>query len=263
VLVGGRSVLFMIVALLLITWIISVPRISGRLVLGTAFGLVAVFLATALVLFLRVADRGVEFDWLAQFSAFTQLVPLHDSVLIALRDLPQLPGILLLDIVSTGQYILHGVFEFFALVRLKSPDDPLLLGRYEFGIFDHIQGIFQPGTELPDLETFNPTSGVFSTFWGPAYIDFGYYMILFAFAFGLVVDWARRLVDAGDLFAVPMHVLFVLQIALVPIANGLLMAAAITLNLAFFALWALSRLLAPIRAGWYGAATAGPERAAT
>jgi hypothetical protein len=60
-----------------------------------------------------------------------------------------------------------------------------------------------------------------------------------------------------------MHVLFVLQIALVPIANGLLMAAAITLNLAFFALWALSRLLAPIRAGWYGAAAAGPERAAT
>jgi hypothetical protein len=209
--------------------------------------LLAVLLASMLLFYLRVAQRGVGLDELAKFSAFTLLVPLNDDALIAIRDLPALPSIALYNITAIGQYIVHGVFEFFALVQLKSPDDPLLLGRYEFMFLDQIQRIVLPGTPVADLETFNPTSAVFSTFWGPAYIDFGYFMVLFAFALGLAVDWARRLVASGDLFGVPLHALFVLQIALVPIVNGFLMSAAITLNLGFLGIWAFSRVLAAFR----------------
>ena len=117
-------------------------------------------------------------------------------------------------------------------------------------IIDPIQRMLFPGIKLPDLEVYNPVGNVFTTFWGPAYIDFGYLMVPFGFLFGLLVDLVKRQVDRGDLFAVPLYVIFLMQILLVPIGNGLQMAAAITLNLGFFGIRACSRFLASRR--WRG-----------
>jgi hypothetical protein len=240
--VGGRSTLFMVVALATITLLLVAPQISTKFILTVTSTLVLTFIATMILFAARLVERGASFEELAKFSTYTLLVPLDDSALIALRDLSLLPRLIVFYTTSVGQYILHGVFEFFSLLELKSPDDPLLFGRYEFVILDPLRRILSPGLQITDLELYNPTSGVFSTFWGPAYIDFGYFMIPFGFAFGCAVSLSRVLVDRGDLFALPLYVLFLLQILLIPIANGLQMSGAIALNLGFFAIWIFSRI---------------------
>jgi oligosaccharide repeat unit polymerase len=252
ILLSGRSILFVIVGSALIALVLVAPRVTAKLIKAVAATLL-LFLAAAVGLFsVRMIERGYAFDMLAQVSTFTLLVPLDDNVLIGLRDLSDFPKLALYNIAAIGQYMLHGVFEFFALVQLKSPDDPWLLGRYQLAVFDNIQKLFVPRDQIVDLESYNPTTSVFSTFWGPAYIDFGYLMMIYGFVFGLIVDRVRKLVDQGDLFALPLYALFLLQIFLVPV--GSLLAATSHVNLAFFGIWMLSRLLAKWRFGQDNAA---------
>ena len=239
---GGRSVLFMIVGLAAITWLLVVPVISRRQLLWGAGILAAVFLITMYLFVSRSVEKvGAHVDILAHESGYTKLVPLDLGTIATMKNLPNFGRYLLYYVMSVGQYFLHGVFEFFYLVRAKGPDSTLLWGRYQFTLYDQaIRAIMGPGS-VPDLETYNPTSGLFSTFWGPAYIDFGYFMVIYGFICGYLTDRVRGLVARGDLFALPLYVLLVLQIFLVPVVNGVLMAAAAMLDVGFFGIWLLTR----------------------
>ena len=239
---GGRSVLFMVVGLAAITWLLVVPVISRRQLLWGAGILAAAFLVTMYLFVSRSVELvGAHVDILAHESGYTKLVPLGVGTIATMRDLPDFGRYLLYYVMSVGQYFLHGVFEFFYLVRAKGPDEALLWGRYEFTLYDQvIRAIMGPGS-VPDLETYNPTSGLFSTFWGPAYIDFGYFMVIYGFIFGYLTDRVRDLVARGDLFALPLYVLLILQIFLVPVVNGVLLAAAAILDVGFLGIWLLAR----------------------
>jgi hypothetical protein len=239
---GGRSVLFLVFGVALVSWLLIVPKVSRRhIVYG--FGLLVVLFFATMYLFVgRVVEAvGVHVDRLARLSDYTRLVPLDVDTLNTMRDLPDLGRYLLYYATSVGQYILHGVFEFFYLVQAKSHEQGLLWGRYQFTLYDHAQrAILGPGA-VPDLETYNPTSGLYSTFWGPAYVDFGYFMVIYGFVFGYLTGRVRGLVERGDLFALPLYALFILQIFLVPIANGLIMASSVVLDVGLFCIWLLTR----------------------
>jgi hypothetical protein len=239
---GGRSVLVVAFALAVISWLITVPHVSRRHVLWFLGLLSALFVATMYLFVARVVENvGVQVDRLASLSDYTKLVPLDSDVIATMRDLPNLGRFLLYYFTSVGQYVLHGVFEFFYLVQAKSPDQALLWGKYQFTLYYQIlRAIFGPES-IPDVELYNPTSGLFSTFWGPAYIDFGYLMVVYGFVFGYATGSVRRLVERGDLFALPLYALLILQIFLIPIVNGVLMASAIILNVGFFGIWLLTR----------------------
>jgi hypothetical protein len=98
-------------------------------------------------------------------------------------------------------------------------------------------------TELPILgvEAANPRSGIFTTFWGPAYIDFGLLMIPYAFLLGAVIDYFRVQVQRGDFLALPLYSLFIVQVAISPWVNGFATAAASYLNIGLFLLWLVGR----------------------
>jgi hypothetical protein len=239
---GGRSVLVLAFALVVIGWLLTVPTISRRQTLWFIGLLSVVFFLTMYLFVARVVEAvGVRVDRLAGLSDYTKLVPLGADTLATMRDLPDLGRFFLYYVTSVGQYVLHGVFEFFYLVQAKSPDQGLLWGKYQFTLYDQVRrAIWGPGS-VPDLEAYNPTAGLFSTFWGPAYIDFGYLLVVYGFVFGYVTGSVRRLVERGDLFALPLYALLVLQIFLVPIVNGVLMASAVILNVGLFGIWLLSR----------------------
>lgn len=239
---GGRSILVVAFALAAISWLIVVPHVSRRQVLWFLCLLLAVFLATMYLFVARVVENvGVQVDRQASLSDYTKLVPLDVDVIATMRDLPALGRFLLYYVTSVGQYVLHGVFEFFYLVQAKGPDQGLLWGKYQFTPYYQIQkAIFGPAA-IPDVEAYNPTSGLFSTFWGPAYIDFGYLMVVYGFVFGYATGSVRKLVERGDLFALPLYALLILQIFLVPIVNGVLTASAVILNVGFFGIWLLTR----------------------
>ena len=70
---------------------------------------------------LRSTSRGAELFLIARWSNYTGLVPLSDSTMIAIRDLPLFAGVFIFYVTSVGQYILDGVFEFFSLLQLRVP----------------------------------------------------------------------------------------------------------------------------------------------
>jgi oligosaccharide repeat unit polymerase len=240
---GGRSVLFVAAGMAVISWLLLVPNVSRRQLFYLLGLVLVVFLATMYLFVGRAIETvGVQVHRLASASDYTKLVPLDSDTLVTMRDLPNLGRYFLYYVTSMGQYILHGVFEFFYLVQAKSPDEGFLWGRYQLTLYDQLQRAMSGAGSVPDLEAYNPTTGLFSTFWGPAYIDFGYLTIVYGFFFGYITGRVRRLVEQGDLFALPLYVLLILEIFLVPIVNGVLMASAVVLNVGFFGIWVLTRL---------------------
>ncbi len=203
----------------------------------------ALFFATMYLFVGRVVEvMGAHVEVLASTSDYTKLVPLGAGTLAKMKNLPDFGRYLLYYVTSLGQYVLHGVFEFFYLVQAKAPDQEFLWGRYQFTLYDQVQRALLGVRAVPDLEAYNPTTGLFSTFWGPAYIDFGYLMVLYGFVFGYLTERVRMLVERGDLFALPLYALLIFQIFLVPTVSGLIVASATILNLGLFVIWLLSRL---------------------
>ena len=239
---GGRSVLVTTVALALLGWLLVVPAILRRHVLWM-IGLLSVLFLVTMYLFVSraVEGVGVRVDRLASLSDFTKLVPLDIDIISTMRDLPSFGRFCLYYVTSVGQYVLHGVFEFFFLVQAKSPDQNLLWGQYQFTLYGQAQRAILGSSAIPDPEIYNPTSGLFSTFWGPAYIDFGSLMVVYGFIFGSVTGRIGKLVERGDLFAVPLYALLIFQIFLVPIVNGVLMASSVVLDVGFLGIWILAR----------------------
>ena len=146
-------------------------------------------------------------------------------------------------VISVGQYFLHGFFEYFLMIKQKDPTDPALLGRYQFDIIDRIWTVIARAIDLPvnSVERYDPRSGVFTTFWGAGFIDFGSFIILYGFVVGAIVDYFRVQVQRGDLFAFPLYVLLIVQVFMSPWINGFAMAAASYVNLGLFGIWAASR----------------------
>jgi hypothetical protein len=131
------------------------------------------------------------------------------------------------------------VFGFFNIVMDRA-DSALALGRYEFFPLDRIL-VFLAKLGLvsqpPDINLLNPRSGVYSTFWGPAYIDFGIGTPIFTFLFASTIRFFERQYQSGELFALPLYALFLVQIAMMPVTSGLSAAATLYANMGLFALW--------------------------
>jgi hypothetical protein len=52
-------------------------------------------------------------------------------------------------------------------------------------------------------------------------------------------------VERGDIFALPLYVLLLVQVMMVPVANGLQMGDALYMNIGLFGLWIAARALSP------------------
>ncbi len=243
-LVGGRSTLALVVCLSSIAFVLGSPRLTR----GHAFTAIAVLIMALIITLLlfvpRLLETGPDLSERIRLSGFNQLVPLNDAALSIARNSNLWASAITLYLLSLGQYVVHGVFEFFALVRYKNPTDPMLFGRYQLIIFDQISKVFHGfvAGEGVDLEAFNPRSGVYTTFWGPAFIDFKYFMPLYSWTFGVVVSYFQKRVSDGDVYALPLHCLFLFQIGSSIVANGLLWAAAIYSNVMFFVVWLALRI---------------------
>ena len=66
-------------------------------------------------------------------------------------------------------------------------------------------------------------------------------MVVYGFVFGDATSSVRRPVERGDLFSLPLYALLILQIFLVPVVNGVLMASAVVPNVVFFGVCVLTR----------------------
>lgn len=251
-LLGGRSSLALVIVLAAIAYALTATEFrKNHLVVGGLVGVGAI-IVTMVFFALRALESGLPIEERIRLSGYNQLVPLNDWLIGTVRDAPIWLAAPILYILSLAQYLAHGVFEFFLLLKQKSPDDPALLGRYQFVIFEQLHKVFSSffSAKAIDLEIYNPRSGLYTTMWGPAFIDFKFFMPIFAFLLGFTVSFFRRRVAQGDIAALPLYCLFLFQVAIGIMANGFSWAAAIYANVMFFAAWALiniARMYTPKR----------------
>lgn len=238
---GGRSTLALVGCLGIIAFFLGSPRLTRRHVI---FVIAALFVGIALTMALfvpRLLESGLDLTERVRISGYNQLVPLDDWVMIFARNANPWVSATMLYVLSLGQYFLHAVFEFFALMREKNPSDPFLLGRYQFIIADQFAKVIEhfTGGRHVDLEIYNPRSALYTTFWGPAFIDFKYLMPIYSWVFGIVVSYFQKRVSDGDVYALPLYCLFLFQIGSSIMVNGIIWAAAIYSNVMFFIVWLL------------------------
>ena len=89
-----------------------------------------------------------------------------------------------LGMINFGQYYLHGVFEFGYLYNNYKKN--YWYGGYTFNIFaKFINIVFRTNINLKEIQQSPPRTGVYTTFFGPIFIDFGWFSLVFVFFFGV------------------------------------------------------------------------------
>lgn len=246
---GSRSALLMTMTALGITLLLVLPKLTRRLLALALLAAGGAFALSMHFFISRLEETLYPLEFFALNSGYTELVPPTPEAIDLIRTLNPPLDQLYFYVLSILQYATHGVFEFFLLLDIKAGapvSDPLQWGRFQFIIVDQILKVVSPPNEVVDLGELNPRTGLFSTFWGPAYFDFGTWLPLYGFAFGFVGNFFQSRVRRGDVYALPLYGLLLYQIALVPMVN-LVESSALYYFLFLFFLWLLMSTLSSNR----------------
>lgn len=245
--VGSRSSLLFVFLTFGIASLLLLQRIRLRDVLLLVAGAAVLIVVSSAIFAARVEQVGRSLTEAARTSAYTAQVPVSQEFLDIIDTTD--PGIVdPAGALSLVQYYLSGLLEFFVLLEAK--EDGFLYGQYQFFLFGKFW-YYATGADATDynnmMDSANPRPGVFQSFFGPAYIDFGILMPVFCFLFGAVAAFARVSVQAGNPFAFPFYVFCLMTIALAPTVSGLLAAAGVFSFVLYFALWATSASMMRLR----------------
>ena len=121
-----------------------------------------------------------------------------------------------IGIYSLKHYFAHGAFEYIRLVNHLEKKTGYYYGMFEFHVFFKLFRVF--GLPIPSFEELNEVSykpAVYTTFWGPFYIDFGVFGIIVAFFWGRFVRKVYSRACAGH----PAYVVFYGYLATIILAS--------------------------------------------
>ncbi len=225
--VGSRSVLFVCTLVHVCAFLclrrargktLGIPGIAGSVVFG-----LLVIAVLAFVFQQRLASMGLSAIDSIQLSAYAFTLKPTDSVLMFLgrNDLTESFGAAVYSLIL---YVFHGFYEF--LLVFDNYQGPLTHGAQLFWLPMKVAGIVLPLPEPTDLEAFaGYRSGVFTTFAGPMYVDFGLAAPAFIFPVFYALAIPFRRLRNGDTrwFFAALQVVAIAAFA--PIA-GLLQSAA-------------------------------------
>lgn len=105
--------------------------------------------------------------------------------------------------VNFAQYYLHGVYEFGYLYNKY--DGNHYYGAYTFNVFvKFINIVFRTNIDLQKIQKAPPRIGIYTTFYGPIFIDFGWFSLVFMFFFGAVQKTIYNFVMMGRIQFIPL-----------------------------------------------------------
>lgn len=237
----SRSVLMTAALFVFVSWVNLAKQISARYAaLTTVVGLALGHLFASLMV-ARLDQFGTDVVSSQLYSVYSYCVPLNSWAWENLGS-DNSSRTLMLGYYSVLQYFLSGFFEFILLIDMK--DSNFAYGDYTFFILPKIMKFLSSdgaGGIYSNAELFNPRPGVFQSFFGPLYIDFGDFFVIPCVIFGFVAEMLRLHVRQGNMMAFPAYVLMVSQLLLSPSFPTLLMNAAIMTNFTFLVLYLASR----------------------
>jgi hypothetical protein len=89
-----------------------------------------------------------------------------------------------LGLINFVQYYLHGIYEFGYMY--DNHENSYNYGAYTFNVFaKFINIIFRTNIDLEKIQKSPPRTGIYTTFFGPIFMDFGWFSLVFMFFFGV------------------------------------------------------------------------------
>jgi hypothetical protein len=220
-LIASRSLLLVTAGLLFLYLVyFGVVRLSIKAVLSMIAAALGGLSLSAAVFLARL--EAMHMDPLASSmnSVYAFTVQPADWISNALAS--STPGsigfFLMYGVLNTTQYLVHGLLEFFYLFDNFSAQHTF--GALTFSVYYKFVAIvvglpFEQGA----ISSAAPRIGVFTSFFGPLYVDFGWLGPVLMFAFGALarrLHWGLRLDDGA---AIPLYLYVVVVIAFFPIVN--------------------------------------------
>lgn len=119
---------------------------------------------------------------------------------------------------NVAQYYCHGIFEFAYLQ--KKYENPHYYGAFTFGIiFKFTNIILGTNIDLNKIQNSAPRTGIYTTFFGPTYIDFGWLAPFFMFFFGILQSIVYNKILKGNFKYIPLLFYFLIIDFFIPVIN--------------------------------------------
>ncbi len=215
---------------------------NRRVILPVATGLAVVLAISILTFFSRIDQMGLEVLFTIFESAYGYtLSPTPEaSVLLQRNDGFSL---FLQSLLPILQYYLHGLFEF-GLLWTRPDSQTFTLGGQIFAPYAKLLGMLGViGRDVIDYEAAYFRTGIFTTFFGPVWSDFGWFSPIFMFFFGFVAKLLSRRSSSNDVAAFPIYAFFVVVIFFMPVVNFFVSAQGMYAVNAFLVYWIYEKYL--------------------
>lgn len=185
------------------------------------FGFALAVIMAAMFLW-RVQEMGLDIAFSVLNSGFAYTVTPTDAVLSLAKD--DIFGDLFLAMISLVQYVIHGFYEFQLLVENFN-------GNHTYGqqvlwfpikVFNTLGG----SINIADLEAFEGVRyGIFTTFFGPVFIDFGVYMPVASGLIFFILSIPIGFLNPARIWLVAYCALICTLVICLPVWNSILTAA--------------------------------------
>lgn len=221
VLLGSRSIIF-VLFILLGLYLFYFKKIKITLFKG--LGLVMVIFSFMLIMNYIFVERTKIFAGENTYELFLNQSNINYTVTSSydfkntFNKVNPTAQSVLFTYITTTQYFVHGMIEFSYLYDNYKND--YALGSYTFAIYSRfLHKITGRKFDSKNLEQLSPRPGVFNTFFGPIFIDFGWFSLLFMVFFGMIVKVIYNKAKSGYDWAIILYFYFFIVIAFSPVFN--------------------------------------------
>lgn len=239
------SRVYMFVCLAMMYFSVSLIFHKGKLApkqlaLPSALIAIIVVVLFTIIFGLRLGAIGVSIYESVLISGYAYTVPPSYEIEGIMRINNTL-STLLSGLLPTMQYFIHGIFEFQLLWNLQDSQQ-FSFGSLHFAPYIKLAEMFGLGSQ-PLLADLFPRPGVFTSFYGPLWVDFGWASVLVMYAFGALSKRLAISCSNGDIGAFPLYAYICVVLVFSPMVNLVVAAQGMYTLTAFSIFWFITRPL--------------------
>ncbi|MFG6519366.1 hypothetical protein ACGYLX_18115 [Sulfitobacter sp. 1A13496] len=234
---------FMLVSLAMVYFGTSLTLFRGRalprqLLLPAVAGVGAVLTISVLIFLWRLDQMSFDVSDSVFMSGYAYTVAPNAAMEWLINGGGAI-GELVSSLLPIAQYYLHSIPEFQILWSMNDTQN-FSNGALHLGPYVKLLAMFGLASE-PDLFELFPRVGIFTSFWGPLWVDFGWLSLIAMFVFGFMARMIGRDARDGDLGAFPLYTYFCVILFFMPVVNFAISAQGMYVINAFALFWIATR----------------------
>lgn len=246
IVVGSRSIILTTV-LLLFLYLLYFGFLSFniRTVIIALSALLLLLTLSSWVFLNRLEAMGLPANESVYNSAYAYTVQPNNWIVESMNGTqsPLLSGAYFTYLNFT-QYVVHGPFEFSYLYQNFSGAHTV--GEDTFSLYYKLAAyVFKLPNFDEEVLAAQPNSGVYTTLFGPLYVDFGWFGPIVVFVLGLGAQKLWTSTKRGNIHALPLYFYAVIVIFLAPVVNMISGAEGIFVVTSFMLYYLSSRIAFP------------------